>query len=56
MSMADQQNYNGYMGADNTSRAKSFISLHKNLCMKTVRRSSRSFSDNDRNMDFDEFP
>lgn len=44
------------MGAVNTSRAKSLISLHKNLCMNAVRRSSRSFSVNDRNMDLDAFP
>lgn len=44
------------MGADNTSRAKSFMSLLKNLCINAVRRSSRSFSVNERNIDFDAFP
>lgn len=43
------------MGAVNTSRAKSLMSLHKNLCMKAVLRSSRSLSVIDRNIDFDEF-
>lgn len=53
--MADLNNYI-YIGAANTSRAKSFMSLHKNLCMNAVRRSSRSFSDRDRKIDFDVVP
>lgn len=45
-----------YFGAVKISRAKSLMSLHKNVCINVVRRASRSFSGNDRNMDFDVFP
>lgn len=45
-----------YIGAASTSRAKSLMSLDKNLYIKAVRRSSRSLSVIDRNIDFDVVP